>query len=165
MDNTLNQIIKSISLSVLILLVIGVGYMDSQAKDASLAKATFYVYWYDVGKAALEGLNGVKKVKNGWQNLKEINRVSYDPDAVTIDEMEAALKKAKTYQGTAEVYEPEWFRKRFDGWAGNTAKTLFPALREIRTTILIRVSASSWSGRRIGANIRVKILLHPSIRS
>jgi hypothetical protein len=44
MDNTLNQIIKSISLSVLILLVIGVGYMDSQAKDASLAKATFYVY-------------------------------------------------------------------------------------------------------------------------
>jgi len=26
--------------------------------------------------------------------------VSYDPDAVSIDEMEAVLKKADTYQGT-----------------------------------------------------------------
>jgi hypothetical protein len=52
-------------------------------------------------------MTSVKQPWKGWQNLKEINRVSYDPDAVTIDEMEAALKKAKTYQGTAEVYEPE----------------------------------------------------------
>ena len=36
--------LKSISLSALILIVIGVGYMDSLAKDASLAQATFYVY-------------------------------------------------------------------------------------------------------------------------
>jgi hypothetical protein len=48
-------------------------------------------------------LKGVKKVENGWHNLKEINRVYYDPAAVTIGEMEAALKKAKTYQGTAGV--------------------------------------------------------------
>jgi hypothetical protein len=44
MDITLNQIIKSIALSALIMIVIGVSYMDSQAKDASLAQATFYVY-------------------------------------------------------------------------------------------------------------------------
>jgi len=50
-------------------------------------------------------LAGVKKVKNGWLNSKEINRVYYDPAAVTIGDMEAALKKAKTYQGTAGVAE------------------------------------------------------------
>ena len=36
--------LKSISLSALILIVIGVSYMDSQAEDASLAQSTFYVY-------------------------------------------------------------------------------------------------------------------------
>ncbi len=100
--------LKSISLSALILIAIGVSYMDSQAKDASLTQATFYVYWYDVGKSALEGLKGVKKVENGWHNSKEINRVYYDPAAVSIDDMEAALEKAKTYQGTAGVAEDKW---------------------------------------------------------
>ena len=104
--------LKSISLSALILIVIGVSYMDSQAKDASLAKATFYVYWYDVGKSALDGLEGVNKVKNGWHNLKEINRVSYDPAAVTVAEMEAALKRANTYQGTAGVAKDKWLLEK-----------------------------------------------------
>jgi len=31
--------------------------------------------------------------------------VSYDPAAVTVAEMEAALKKANTYQGTAGITE------------------------------------------------------------
>jgi hypothetical protein len=35
---------KFLSLSALILIAIGVSYMDSRAKDASLAQATFYVY-------------------------------------------------------------------------------------------------------------------------
>jgi hypothetical protein len=48
-------------------------------------------------------LNGVKRIKNGWQNFKEINTVYYDPAAVTVGEMEAALKKAKTYQGTVSM--------------------------------------------------------------
>jgi hypothetical protein len=42
-------------------------------------------------------------VENGWHNLKEINRVYYDPAAVTIGAMEAALKSAKTYQGTVSM--------------------------------------------------------------
>jgi hypothetical protein len=50
-------------------------------------------------------LEGVKKVQNGWHNSKEINRVYYDPTAVSIEDMEAALKKAKTYQGRAETAE------------------------------------------------------------
>ena len=105
MYDTFNQALKSMTLGLFILLGIGIGYMDSHGGDASWAKTTFYVYWYDVGKSALEGLKGVKKVENGWQNLKEINRVYYDPAAVTIDEMEAALTRVKTYQGTAGVDE------------------------------------------------------------
>ena len=96
-----NQSLKSILLGLLILLFIGLGYLDSHGEEASSAKATFYVYWYDVGKAALEGLDGVKKVKSGWHNLKEINTVYYDPAAVSVEEMEMALKKANTFHGTA----------------------------------------------------------------
>ncbi len=35
---------KLITLMAVLLLAIGMGYMDSHAKDAALAKATFYVY-------------------------------------------------------------------------------------------------------------------------
>jgi copper chaperone CopZ len=54
-----------------------------------------------VGKAALEGLKGVKKVETGFRDFKEINTVYYDPDKITVEEMEEALKKAQTYSGTA----------------------------------------------------------------
>ena len=108
MHDIIYRIHKILSLSALILIAVGVSYMDSRAEDASLAQATFYVYWYDVGKSALEGLEGVKKVENGWHNSKEINRVYYDQTAVSIDDMEAALKKAKTYQGTVGIVEDNW---------------------------------------------------------
>jgi hypothetical protein len=55
-----------------------------------------------VGKAALEGLRGVKKVGKGFKNFKEINSVSYDPTLITIEEMEDALKRAETYRGTVK---------------------------------------------------------------
>jgi len=44
MDATLNQIIKSISLSIVFLLLLGFEFMESQAQEASQAKASFYVY-------------------------------------------------------------------------------------------------------------------------
>jgi len=44
----------------------------------------------------------VKSVEKGFRNAQEINTVYYDPAAVTIEQMEAALKKAGTYQGTAK---------------------------------------------------------------
>jgi copper chaperone CopZ len=53
-----------------------------------------------VGKAALEGLKGVKSVEKGFRKFKEINTVHYDPAIVTIEEMEETLKKAGTYRGT-----------------------------------------------------------------
>jgi len=44
----------------------------------------------------------VKKVEKGFRNSKEINTVYYDPNVITIEEMEMALKKAGTYLGTLE---------------------------------------------------------------
>jgi hypothetical protein len=53
-----------------------------------------------VGKTALEGLKGIKDVEKGFKNLREINKVHYDPALITIEEMENALKRARTYLGT-----------------------------------------------------------------
>jgi len=47
--------------------------------------------------AALDGLKGVEKVTRGWRGFSEINKVYYDPSAITVREMEEALKKAGTY--------------------------------------------------------------------
>jgi len=53
-----------------------------------------------VGKAALEGLDGIRKVTNGWRDFTEINTVYYDPQKITVKEMEKVLKKAGTYKKT-----------------------------------------------------------------
>jgi hypothetical protein len=55
-----------------------------------------------VGKAALEGLNGIKEVRRGFRGLREINTVIYDPGIITTDEMVSSLKAAGTYRGIAE---------------------------------------------------------------
>jgi len=55
-----------------------------------------------VGKAALEGLPGVKRVERGFMHGREINRVMYDPALITPETMEEALKRAKTYQGVVQ---------------------------------------------------------------
>jgi hypothetical protein len=55
-----------------------------------------------VGKAALEGLPGVKKVENGFRDWREVNIVSYDPAEITVDKMVEALTRAGTYRGTAK---------------------------------------------------------------
>jgi copper chaperone CopZ len=53
-----------------------------------------------VGEAALEGLEGIKRIDKGFQNRKEINTIYYDSSVITIEEMEEALKKSGTYLGT-----------------------------------------------------------------
>jgi hypothetical protein len=55
-----------------------------------------------VGKAALEGLPGIKKVTRGWYNSREINTVDYDPDLISPQSMIAALKQAGTFRGVVE---------------------------------------------------------------
>jgi copper chaperone CopZ len=54
-----------------------------------------------VGKAALEGLHGVKKVEKGFRGMREINTVTFDPAEITVEKMVEALNRAGTYRGTA----------------------------------------------------------------
>ena len=72
-------------------------FADQEALDS---KVTFTVQWYDVGKAALDGLPGVHKVEKGFRGSKEINTVYYDPDLITIEKMQYSLSEAGTYVGT-----------------------------------------------------------------
>ena len=72
-------------------------FADQKKLDS---KVTFTVQWYDVGKAALDGLQGVHKVEKGFRGSKEINTVYYDPDLISIEKMQDALKEAGTYLGT-----------------------------------------------------------------
>ena len=85
-----------------ICLVISAGILATHAEDSGTSKVIFHVGWYDVGKAALEGLKGVVKVDKGFKGFKEINTVYYDPTMITIKDMEDALKSAGTYKGQVE---------------------------------------------------------------
>ena len=80
----------------------------SDQQLAADAEVTFQVAWYDVGKAALEGLNGIKNVEKSIQRnklwFKEINTVVYDPQLITIEEMKDALQQVVTYKG---ILKPE----------------------------------------------------------
>ena len=44
----------------------------------------------------------MKEVRKGFRGFREINTVTYDPRAITPDEMVSALKAARTYRGIAE---------------------------------------------------------------
>ena len=54
-----------------------------------------------MGKAALDGLEGIQEVTRGFRDFKEINTVTYDPAVISPERMVAALKRAGTYLGTA----------------------------------------------------------------
>ena len=91
-------------LNVLILMLLFAAMtVASDEQPAADAQVVFHVSWYDVGKAALDGLDGVKQVESGIQQnklwFKETNTVSYDPQRISIDEMKSALQNAGTYRG------------------------------------------------------------------
>ncbi len=65
-----------------------------------MAGATFTVHCYDVGASALDGKPGVISVQRGWSGAREVDRVVYDPQAVSIVQLENWLKEADTYIGT-----------------------------------------------------------------
>jgi hypothetical protein len=67
-----------------------------------MAKATFVVHCYDVGAHALDGKTGVLFVERGWSGSREVDRVVYNPEEVSIMQLEAWLKAAGTYVSTLE---------------------------------------------------------------
>jgi len=55
-----------------------------------------------VAEEALEGLKGVELVSSDFRNSMETNIVWYDPAAISIDQLEQAIKDTGTYLGTAQ---------------------------------------------------------------
>ena len=55
-----------------------------------------------MGKAALDGLPGVKRVDTGFHGGREINTVLFDPAEISVEDMVNALTAAGTYRGTAQ---------------------------------------------------------------
>ena len=67
-----------------------------------MAKATFVVHCYDVGAHALEGKPGVLAIERGWSGSREVDRVVYNPEEVSIMQLEGWLKTSGTYVRTLE---------------------------------------------------------------
>jgi len=89
---------KSIFILAILLLSGAIGSKVSTNESfASLQEATFVVAWYDVGKDALDGREGIVRVDKGMRNYGEINTVVFDPEKIQMNEMEEALKNAQTY--------------------------------------------------------------------
>lgn len=76
------------------------GYGTALAQETGTSKVIFKVKCYDEGKAALQGLNGIRRVETGFHYIHETDTVYYDPKVITVGEMESALKKAGTYVET-----------------------------------------------------------------
>ena len=72
------------------------------AQETGTSKVIFKVKCYDDGKAALQGLKGVQKIETGFHYIHETDTVYYDPNLITIKDMETALKKAGTYVDTVQ---------------------------------------------------------------
>ena len=51
----------------------------------------------------------MKRVEKGFRYFREINTVYYDPAVISVEEMEAALKKAGTYLGTINSQKTSMF--------------------------------------------------------
>ena len=69
---------------------------------AGLVGDEHLVHGAGLGVAALEGRPGILSVSKGWRNAKEINRVVFDPQIVSVQKIEEWLKKAGTYRQTID---------------------------------------------------------------
>ena len=91
-------------LRTLLLLLLLLGLLAS-ASAGDKKQAVFAVGCYDVGAATLEHRPGVLQVHKGWQqdkwnHFQEINRVEYDPQRVSVEQLESWLKEARTWRAT-----------------------------------------------------------------
>ena len=75
------------------------------SREQGMEKVIFTVRCYDEGKAALQGMKGIQRIETGFHHFYEADTVFFDPSAVTIENMEAALKRAGTYVETIRQKE------------------------------------------------------------
>lgn len=69
-------------------------------RPSGMAQATFAVHCYGVGAGALAGKSGIISVERGWSGTQEVDRVIYNPQQVTLDQLESRLQVADTYIST-----------------------------------------------------------------
>lgn len=55
-----------------------------------------------MSEEVLDGLRGVERVYSHYIDPYEANTVWYDPDLITVEQMEKALKDAAVYLGTVK---------------------------------------------------------------
>ena len=90
---------KSIKFAILLLTLSSVSSACATEHDGEAA-VTFTVGCFDVGASALQGRPGILSVQKGWHDGKEVNKVVFDPQKVSVPSMEAWLKSAGTFIGS-----------------------------------------------------------------
>lgn len=91
------------SILVVMLTLAGLASPVAAAATMSTSRATFVVHCYSVGEHALSGQPGVVSVEPGWRNFREVDRVEFDPEQISVEQMEELLRRADTYVDTVEV--------------------------------------------------------------
>ena len=86
----------------LILIIVINANLPSNVENRELARAAFYVAWFDVSEEVLDGLKGVEGVYSHFLDSHEANTVWYDPALIKIEQMENALKDGGGYLGTVK---------------------------------------------------------------
>ena len=94
---------QSAFLSTIILAVFLIACSVSAEGPSKAADATFVVRCFDVGDRVLTGRPGVLSVRPGWSGVHEVNRVEYDPEIVSLKQLETWLTQADTYIKTMEL--------------------------------------------------------------
>jgi len=89
-----------------LLLTLGLATGAYTAEPDGKKNVTFAVACYDVGASTLQGQPGVISVQKGWLGGQEVNRVTFDPKQVSVEGMEAMLRRAGTYIGTEPELRP-----------------------------------------------------------
>jgi hypothetical protein len=85
-----------------LLIVLLAAFSATAEVPAGMAEATFVVHCYDVGAHALEDRPGVLSVERGWSGSREVDRLVYTPQEVSITQLEGWLKDRGTYVSTLE---------------------------------------------------------------
>ena len=93
---------SSLLLSIILLSGLLIVASASAETPSGMAEATFVVHCYDVGVSALSGKPGVIAVERGWSGTREIDRVVYDPQKVSLPQLENWLRAADTYVSTLQ---------------------------------------------------------------
>ena len=91
---------KTIKLALTMMaLAIGPG---THAAETGGHEVTFVVGCFDVGASVLRGRPGVISVQKAWSGGREVDRVVFDPQKVSVPTMEEWLRDAGTYVGTEQ---------------------------------------------------------------